>query len=103
MDLSRRAFGRGALGFAVASQFSLPAFAQVRADLAPALAAIRAYGEAHRAYWGLPGMTLGVTTPDGFQTVINFGYANLDAKTPITDNTLFQIGSISKVMVAAVL
>ena len=42
-------------------------------------------------------MTLGVTTPDGFATVLNFGFANADARTPITADTLFQIGSISKV------
>jgi CubicO group peptidase (beta-lactamase class C family) len=32
---------------------------------------------------------------------MNFGYANADARTPITDDTLFQIGSITKVMTAA--
>jgi CubicO group peptidase (beta-lactamase class C family) len=103
MNLSRRAFTGGAMGFAIASQFSARALAQPRADLAAALAAIRAYGEAHRSYWGLPGMTLSVTTPDGFETVMNFGYANADARTPITEDTLFQIGSISKVMVSTIL
>ncbi len=48
-------------------------------------------------------MTLGVTIPDGFGTVLNFGFANADARTPITDDTLFQVGSISKLMVAALL
>jgi len=48
-------------------------------------------------------MTLGVATADGRRTVMNFGYANADAKTPITPDTLFQVGSISKLMVAAVL
>ena len=44
-----------------------------------------------------------LTTPDGFATTLNFGFANADARTPITDDTLFQIGSISKVMTATLL
>ena len=103
MHLSRRGFTGGALTAALAGQFSLPAFAQARADLSGALAAIRAYGEAHRSYFNLPGLTLGLTTPDGFATTLNFGFANADARTPITDDTLFQIGSISKVMTATLL
>ena len=69
-----------------------------RAPLRRALAAIRAYGEAHLQHFGLPGMTLSVVTPDGFARSLNFGFANADARTPITPDTLFQIGSISKVM-----
>jgi CubicO group peptidase (beta-lactamase class C family) len=103
MYLSRRAFTGGALGLAIGSQLALPAIAQASPSLATTLAAIRAYGESHLSYWRLPGMTLGVTLPDGFSTVMNFGFANTDARTPITDDTLFQIGSISKVMVATVL
>jgi CubicO group peptidase (beta-lactamase class C family) len=99
MYLSRRAFTGGALASAVAG--SLPAFARASPGLASALAAIRAYGEIHLNFWRLPGMTLGLTLPDGFGTVMNFGYANADARTPITDDTLFQIGSITKVMTAA--
>jgi len=101
MYLSRRAFTGGALVSAFAG--SLPAFGQASPNLAAALAAIRSYGETHLSFWRLPGLTLGVSLPDGFETVMNFGYANADARTPITDGTLFQIGSISKVMTAAVL
>ena len=103
MHISRRGFTGGALSLALGSQLSAPAFAQARTDYSSALAAIRAYGEAHRARFGLPGLTLSVTVPDGFSTVLNFGYANADARTPIAPDTLFQIGSISKVMTAAVL
>jgi CubicO group peptidase (beta-lactamase class C family) len=103
MHISRRGFTGGALSLALGSQLGVPAFAQARADLAAALAAIRAYGEAHLRYFGLPGMTLGLTTPDGFSTMLNFGYANPDARRPITPDTLFQIGSISKVMTATLL
>ena len=105
MDLSRRGFTAGALstGVALGVQMNAPAFAQGRPNLAAALAAIRAQGEAHRAQFTLPGLTLGLTTPGGYAEVLNFGFANADARTPITPETLFQIGSISKVMTAAVL
>jgi len=103
MQVSRRTFTGGALSIALGSQLSLPAFAQMRPELAGALAAIEAYGQAHLSYNYLPGMTLGLVTPQGQRTVLNFGYANSDARKPITPDTLFQIGSISKVMVAAVL
>ena len=52
---------------------------------------------------GLPGLTIGLTTPDGFATTINLGFANAEARTPITGDTLFQVGSITKAMVAALL
>ena len=103
MDITRRGFTRGAVGLALGSQLGAAAFAQPRGDLAPALAAIRAYGEAHLRYFGLPGMTLGLTMPDGSSSVLNFGFSNADARTPITPDTLFQIGSISKVMTASLL
>lgn len=103
MHLSRRTFTGGALSAALGSQLSMPAIAQVRPELAAAIAAIRAYGEAHLRYNYLPGMTLGLVTPDGQRTVLNFGYANADARTAITPDTLFQIGSITKSMVAAVI
>src|SRR5689334_13180943 len=103
MRITRRKFTGGALSAVLGAQLSVPAFAQPRTDLTAALAVIRAYGEAHLRYFGLPGMTLGLTTPDGFATVLNFGYANADARTPITPATLFQIGSISKSMTATLI
>jgi len=102
MLISRRAFTGGALSLALGSQLAAPAFAGDE-KFAAALAAIRAYGVAHLQYYGLPGMTLSVATPDGFNTSMNFGFANADARTPITPDTLFQIGSISKVFTAAML
>ena len=103
MELSRRTFTGGGLALALGSQLALPAFASGRTDLRPTLAAIRDYGDAHLAHFHLPGMTLGLTTPDGARTILNFGYANREARRPIMPETLFQIGSISKVMVALVL
>lgn len=103
MILTRRVFTGGALSLALGSQLGGAAFAQPRATYVAALAAIRAYGEAHHRYFGLPGMTLGITAPDGFSTVLDFGSANADAQRPITAETLFQVGSISKLMIAAML
>jgi CubicO group peptidase (beta-lactamase class C family) len=103
MKISRRAFGGGAIGIVLSSQLATRAFAKTALAAATAIGAIRAYGEAHLAFYRLPGMTLGLVTPDGQRTVLNFGYANRDARTPITADTLFQIGSITKVMVAALL
>lgn len=102
MLITRRTFTGGALSAGFASQFAAPAFAQ-NPKYAAALAAIRAYGQAHLDHFRLPGLTLGVTTPDGFNTVMNFGFTNADARTPITPDTLFQIGSISKLTTAALL
>ena len=103
MDLSRRTFTGGAVSLALGSQVAFPASAQGGPELAVAAEAIRAYGQAHLDHFYLPGMTLGLVTPDGSRTLLNFGRANRDARTPITPDTLFQIGSISKMMVAAVL
>ncbi|HEY4070706.1 MAG TPA: serine hydrolase domain-containing protein [Sphingomicrobium sp.] len=102
MLITRRAFTGGALSVALGSQLAGQALAQ-NPKLAGALAAINAYGEEHLRHFRLPGMTLGVTTPGGLGTVMNFGYANADARTPITPETLFQVGSISKLMNAALL
>ena len=101
MLLSRRSFTGGALGAAIASQLASPASGQAGSRLTAALAAIRAFAAADLAFNRLPGMTLGLITPDGRRTVLNFGFANADARTPIGTATLFQIGSITKVMVAA--
>jgi D-alanyl-D-alanine carboxypeptidase len=102
MLLSRRAFTGGALSVALGGQLASTAGAQ-SPKLVAALGAIRAYGAAHLQHFNLPGMTLGLTTPDGFSTVMNFGCANADARTAITPDTLFQIGSITKCMVGALI
>jgi beta-lactamase class C len=49
--------------------------------------------------YGIPGMAVGIVTPNGSR-VFNYGYADGDAKTPVTDETLFDAGSISKTFTA---
>ena len=72
MVLSRREFGRGASALAMAAPFGAPALAQSLPT--EAVDKIGAYAEAHRRFFGLPGLTLGVTVPGGGSTVLNFGY-----------------------------
>ena len=103
MNLTRRGFAAGALSASVALQLPVRAFAQQPAAQGPAMDAISAFAEAHMRRFTLPGMTLGLTMPDGFSRVLSFGFANREARLPIRDDTLFQIGSISKVMAAALL
>lgn len=101
MLISRRGFGAGTLA-TLGSCWAAPAFAQ-DGSRAAALEAIRAYCQANLRHFGLPGMTLALTTPDGFGTVLDFGLADAASRAPITPATLFQIGSISKLITAALL
>jgi CubicO group peptidase (beta-lactamase class C family) len=103
MEITRRGFTAGSLSAGFALQLPGRAFAETPAALAPAIEAIGTYAEAHRRHFGLPGLTLGLMGPNGFNTVLNLGYANADSRLQITPETLFQIGSISKVMTAALL
>lgn len=103
--LTRRQFGLR-LGGAAALAGIAPArlaAATFSPSLDHAMAAITAYAEQHRAFMNLPGLTLGIAVPGGQPLTRHFGFAELGAKTPITDETLFQVGSISKLMVAAVI
>lgn len=104
MTISRREFTAGAFGVAATGQMAAPLFAQpVPAAAQRALGAISAYAEAHRRKFDLPGLTLGLVAPGGFGSALNFGYANSNARRPIAPETLFQIGSITKVMTAALI
>lgn len=101
MILTRRAFTTGAISATVSGSLATQSLAQAPTSaVAAAFAAIQRYGEAHRQHFNLPGVTLAVGVPNGVRQTFNFGFANADARTPITPDTLFQIGSISKVMVA---
>jgi D-alanyl-D-alanine carboxypeptidase len=51
--------------------------------------------ERHRQGFG-PGLSLALTTRDGLVATRTYGVANVDRGDPVTDRTLFQIGSITK-------
>ena len=48
-----------------------------------------------------PGLSLALTTKDELVAVRSYGVANADSREPVTDSTLFQIGSITKHFTAA--
>lgn len=68
-----------------------------------ALSALSRYADQHIRDWGLPGMTICVTDRDGFAGFITTGYADIERRTPVNAEHLFQIGSISKVFTALTL
>ncbi|HEY2466846.1 MAG TPA: serine hydrolase domain-containing protein [Terracidiphilus sp.] len=108
--LSRRAFLSGSSATAIATaatslfwtpemraQMPVPKSAnpldeKLDSFIAPYLAAMNA-----------PGMTLGLTDADKTHRTAGYGYANIDQRTPVTPDHLFQIGSITKSFVALVL
>lgn len=68
-----------------------------------ALSALSRYAEQHVRDCGLPGMTICVVDRDGYAGFITTGYADIDRRTPVGPDHLFQIGSISKVFTALTL
>src|SRR6185437_3035320 len=68
-----------------------------------ALAAIQAYVPAAMAQQGTPGLSLAITARNRTLVVVTRGFANTDARTPVTAQTRFAIGSITKSMTALAL
>jgi CubicO group peptidase (beta-lactamase class C family) len=60
----------------------------------------RMLAERHRQGFG-PGLSLALTTHDKLVATKTYGVANADRGDPVTDRTLFQIGSITKHFTAA--
>lgn len=61
------------------------------------------YARARMAEMNTPGMSLAITSRDGVLYAGTYGFANIDAKRPVTPDTLFEIGSISKSFTAIAL
>jgi D-alanyl-D-alanine carboxypeptidase len=97
-------FIRSFAALAVAAIFALqlPATAIAATPAPPtmddAIAAIEAYAPAAMAYQGTPGLSVAITDRGKTIKIITLGYANVDAKAPVTADTRFAIGSITKSM-----
>lgn len=65
--------------------------------------ALRTHVDEVLAVQGLPGLAVAVTDRDGIVASETFGLANLDAGTPVTRETYFEIGSIGKTFTAIAL
>ena len=83
-----------AAGFCLSSAFAVAAEADMKVRQAVD-AAIRPVLE----QYGIPGMAVGVTL-DGTRYFVDYGFAAKDTKVPVTRDTLFELGSISKTFTA---
>lgn len=73
------------------------------AALQNALAAIDRYTRQSVQEQATPGLALAITDRAGLLATRNYGFANLDAQTPVTDDTLFEFGSIGKSFTAIIM
>jgi D-alanyl-D-alanine carboxypeptidase len=85
-----------------ASAPSAPAAAQADPH-APAWARVAEFATARMREANTPGLTLAITSRERTLHVATFGFANVHAKRPLTQDTLFEIGSISKSFTAVAL
>lgn len=65
----------------------------------PAYESLAAAVQGECSRWNVPGIAVGILHRDEIQTV-SAGFANLATRQPMTDDTISQIGSISKVFTA---
>ncbi len=81
----------------------VPVDAATPPSMDDALAQIAAYAPQALSEQGAPGMSVAITDRTHTLRIITAGYANLESKTPVTAQTRFPIGSITKGMTAAAL
>lgn len=73
------------------------------AALRPAFALIDQFIAQHMTETGAPGLTLSLADAGGLLRASTYGFADLKARSRVTNDTLFEIGSVSKSFVAAAL
>jgi D-alanyl-D-alanine carboxypeptidase len=103
MQLSRRQLVQSVAASAAVAPLSRAAFAApapTPAKFAPAIAAIRTYGEAHRRAFNLPALAISVSAPGLPNAVIPLGDQDPERRLELQPDTLVQPGSISKQMTA---
>ena len=104
MRVSRRHFV-GSLAATPVVLAPQPLFAAVSAPavpakLRPAIGAIADYAEAHRRAMGVPGVTVGLIAPGLPGHALRLGHVDTARTRSVSPDTLFQVGSISKLMTA---
>jgi D-alanyl-D-alanine carboxypeptidase len=95
-----RAVPAVSLATALAVPLTAPAGAQSHPTMDDAIAAIEAYAPAAMAYQGTPGLSIAITDRSKTIRILTLGYANVDAKIPVTPASRFAVGSITKSMTA---
>lgn len=76
-----------------------PLAVQAEGEVDPLRAAVDAAFLPVIAEYDIPGLAVAVTV-DGQQHFFNYGVASTDSASPVTENTLFEIGSVSKTFTA---
>ena len=89
-----------AMGRFQVSEANEAAGAGAYADAWPVL---DAFVEQYMRDMNSPGLTLVLADRDGVQRVVNYGFSDVEARQPAGEDTLFEIGSISKSFVALAL
>jgi D-alanyl-D-alanine carboxypeptidase len=64
------------------------------------LALLEVWLEAQRAYYGLPGVAVGIVHDQALIYVKGIGHANLETQTPVTPQTIYRMASHSKLFTA---
>jgi D-alanyl-D-alanine carboxypeptidase len=82
---------------------SAPAASQGAPTISDALDAIAAYAPRAMREQGTPGLSVAITDRNATLRIITLGDANRDAQSPVTPQTRFPIGSITKSMTAIAL
>lgn len=72
-------------------------------NFAPVYAALDRYIEERMLQANIPGMVVALTDREQLLRVSTYGFADIAARSPVTPETLFEIGSISKSFTAMVL
>lgn len=81
--------------------FSFNTFAQKTEDVKTALKGFDDYVEQVMNDWQVPGLAIGIVQNGTIVYTKGYGYRNKSSKMPVTDNTLFAIGSCTKAFTAA--
>jgi CubicO group peptidase (beta-lactamase class C family) len=84
----------------VAAGEAMPVSGWADPQLAEAIADIDRFVAREMAVRGTPGLALAITDRSGLLAVRNCGFADLGAKAPVRDDTLFALGSIGKALTA---